>query len=339
MNISIMDTTLRDGAQAPGVSFSREEKQTIARMLSDAGINELEVGTPAIGPSEQEDIRAIAKLNLNCRLTSWCRAKKEDLEDAARCNTGSVQISFPASSILQNVMNKSEAWVFENLEKILVLARRDFDYVSVGAQDATRADRNFLKNFIHAASSFGAYRVRIADTVGIGRPFSIANLMNELSGLFEGISLEFHAHNDLGMATANTLTAIESGADTVSVTVNGLGERAGNAALEQVVMSLAISRYLECSFEPDRLIPLCNFVAKASCRPISEDKPITGSLVFTHESGIHCHGMMKDNRSYEPFSSDLIGRERQVGKKRQTIVSFQKYIKQILEPGMIKAFQ
>lgn len=308
MNIRIIDSTLRDGVQSPGVSFSSEEKKKIARMLSDAGIDELEVGIPAIGRSEQEDIRSISRLNLGCRLTSWCRAKEEDLEDAARCNTGSVQISFPASSIHQSVMKKDETWVLEALEKLLVIARRDFDFVSVGAQDATRAERKFLKIFIETAAAAGAYRVRIADTVGISTPLSTADLMNDLSCSAKGISLEFHGHNDLGMATANTLTAIESGADTVSVTVNGLGERAGNAALEQLVMSLALNHKFGCQVKPDRLIPLCHVVAKASCRPIPADKPITGSSVFTHESGIHCNGMVKDRRSYEPFSSELIGR-------------------------------
>jgi len=319
MKIKIIDTTLRDGAQSPGVSFSRKEKQTIARMLSDAGVDELEVGIPAIGGTEQADIRALSRLKLNCRLTSWCRAKKEDLEEAARCNTGSVQISFPASSIHQNVMKKDQTWVLEQLERLIIIARNDFDAVSVGAQDATRSDREFLKTFIQRASESGAYRVRIADTVGIGTPFSTADLMSDMSKSANGISLEFHGHNDLGMATANTLAAMESGADSVSVTVNGIGERAGNAALEQVVMALALTDNLQCTVEPYKLMPLCNFVAKASCHPIPADKPITGSSVFTHESGIHCHGMLRDRRSYEPFSSELIGRTSELvtGLKKQ----------------------
>jgi len=308
MKIRIIDSTLRDGAQSPGVSFSLEERKTIARMLADAGVDELEVGIPAIGRSEQEEIRAIAGLNLGCRLTSWCRAKREDLEDAARCNTGSVQISFPASSIHQNVLKRDERWVLEEMERLVAIARNDFDAVSVGAQDATRAERQFLRRFIQRASASGAYRVRIADTVGIGTPFSIASLMSELSEYADGVSLEFHGHNDLGMATANTLAAMEYGSDCVSVTVNGLGERAGNAALEQVVISLALTDELKCRVLPHKLIPLCNFVAKAACRPIPADKPITGSSVFTHESGIHCHGMLKDRRSYEPFASEMIGR-------------------------------
>ena len=145
-SIWLIDTTLRDGEQSPGVAFSRNQGNHCI-MLAEAGIDELEVGTPAMGEIEQEDIRAIARLNLPCRLTCWCRARREDIEDAAKCGTGSIHISFPVSSILMNAMNKEETWVLAQLEELLVFARNRFQFVSVGAQDATRADLSFLKTF------------------------------------------------------------------------------------------------------------------------------------------------------------------------------------------------
>jgi homocitrate synthase NifV len=303
----MIDTTLRDGEQSPGVAFNRKTKETIASMLAEAGIDELEVGTPAMGKAEQEDIRAIASLKLPCRLTCWCRARRDDIDDAAKCDTGSIHISFPVSSILMKAMKKDESWVLAQLKELLAFARKRFQFVSVGAQDATRADLSFLKTFAEHAFSFGAYRMRIADTVGIATPFSITAILTELLAS-NGMALEFHGHNDLGMATANAICAVQAGVEALSVTVNGLGERAGNAALEEVAMAIALSEGQKCGIRSAKLMPLCTYIANASHRPIPANKPITGSLVFTHESGIHCNGMFKDPRSYEPFSGSLLGR-------------------------------
>ncbi len=207
-----------------------------------------------------------------------------------------------------NAMNKDESWVFAQSEELIPFALKHFRYVSVGAQDAARADKVFLKKFARLTKEAGAYRLRIADTVGIATPFSIGRLIREISDAADDLLLEFHAHNDLGMAAGNAISAMESGASALSVTVNGLGERAGNAALEEVVAAIAVTSSDFCQIRMDKLMPLCRYVSELSKRPIPPNKPITGDMVFTHESGIHCHAMLKEPLAYQPFSSEILGR-------------------------------
>ena len=306
----IVDTTLRDGEQAPGIVFDNATKGKIARCLAAAGVDELEVGIPAMGATERGGIRSLVELNLICRLTSWCRAVSADVEQAARCGTAGVHISFPVSPILLNVMGKDKAWVWEQLDALVAWSREHFDLVSVGAQDAFRAQPEFLREFVAAAARCGAHRVRIADTVGLARPLQVADLVRSLMPLAGRTALEFHGHNDLGMATANTIAAIEAGIEAVSVTVNGLGERAGNAPLEQVAVGVEMLEYRYSAIDTQQLAPICRYVADATRRPIPADSPITGEAVFNHESGIHCAALLKNPEAYQPFCPESVGREK-----------------------------
>jgi homocitrate synthase NifV len=303
----VIDTTLRDGEQAPGVFFDRGTKMAIARSLARAGLDELEVGTPVMGSAVQEDIRRIAALGLGCRLSVWCRAHPDDLEAAARCNVGGVHFSLPVSTIHLEALGKSRSWVLSQAECLIRSARRHFDGITVGAQDATRADRDFLFQFAALAKELGVHRLRIADTVGIGRPSTVADLIQSIKMAVPDLDLEFHGHNDIGMATANALTALETGARAVSVTVNGLGERAGNTALEQIVMALHHHPALHSSVDTTALLPLCRLVAHGAGQHMPPTQPVVGERVFTHESGIHCHAMFKDARAYEPFAPQQVG--------------------------------
>jgi len=307
--IKIIDTTLRDGEQAPGVCFTLKDKIKIAEMLAAAGVDEIEAGTPSMGEEVQKDIRQLVRLGLPCRFSVWCRAMAKDIDFARRCETGSLHISFPISQILLGVMEKDESWVLRELERLVPMARWDFDHVTVGAQDATRADAAFLGTFLNLAADAGASRVRIADTVGLSTPMAVHRLIMGLSRIRPGIELEFHGHNDLGMATANAMSAIAAGVAAVSVTVNGLGERSGNSALEEVIQAMELINGYKSNVDAKRLMAICLYVAEASGRPIPPGKPVTGSDIFTHESGIHCAGLLKDGLSYQPFIPETVGRE------------------------------
>lgn len=307
-NLRIIDSTLRDGEQAPGVVFSVEEKKQIARMLDEIGIDEIEAGTPAMGVQECEVIKQIVSMHLHSRILVWSRALANDIHIAAQTGAEGIHIAFPLSDIQLSSMNKSWNQMKDYLPSIIELARNYFPYVSIGAQDASRCGVERLFEFIEIADSLNIYRVRIADTVGILTPLTTIPLINNILSLYPNLEIDFHGHNDLGMATANTITAWQSGATTLSVTVNGLGERAGNAALEEVLVALALTEK-QSKYEISTLYPLCKYVSSVSGRPIPESKAICGQLVFSHESGIHAKSSITNINSFQAFDGKLIGRE------------------------------
>lgn len=304
----IIDTTLRDGEQAPGVVFALSEKLKIAEGLDAAGVPELEIGSPANSGKERDEMAAIVKAGFSFDCLAWCRAIREDIDAAAKAKTHGVNISFPVSSILLRAMDKSEAWVMRHLAELVRYAAGHFRYVAVGAQDASRAAPKFLDTFIGGALAAGAARVRIADTVGMMAPSGVTALFKRLSKKFPQAAFEFHAHNDLGMATANTLSALCAGASAASVTVNGLGERAGNAALEEVAVALDLIGGYSTGIALPALCPLCEYVATASGRPIPPSKPIFGEYVLSHETGIHVRCQLRDPHSYQALSPESVGR-------------------------------
>ena len=301
---------MRDGEQAAGVVLSRSDRVAIARALVEAGVPELEVGVSAMGAEAVANIAAVVSAIGAERVVTWCRGAEADLEAAVATGAAAVHLSFPSSLLHQAVFKLPTEEIFARVKVLVTKARMYFTRVYVGAQDASRAEPEFLAEFSRIAAGVGAQRIRFADTVGRLAPSQIAAALAPIRRSAPGLEIEFHGHNDLGLATANALAAYEAGVDAVSVTVNGLGERAGNVALEELAMALRVAHGVEGLVDCTKLAALSDLVAHAVDRPIPAQKPVVGAAAFLHESGIHCAGQLRDERSYEVYSPSLVGRER-----------------------------
>ncbi|GAA0078527.1 homocitrate synthase [Clostridium sp. CTA-5] len=310
--ITIVDTTLRDGEQTAGVVFANAEKVAIAEMLSELGVDQLEVGIPTMGGDEKKSIKEIVKRNLKSSIMAWNRAVVSDIEESIDCGVDSVAISISVSDIhIEHKLKTSREWVLENMVKSVEFAKKNGLYVSVNGEDASRADQDFLVEFISAAKQAGADRFRYCDTVGIMEPFKVRDRIKYIHDK-TNFNIEMHTHNDFGMATANAIAGIEGGATHVGVTVNGLGERAGNAALEEVLMALMLVYGYKGDINTKMFREVSEYVSRASGRELPKWKAIVGSNMFAHESGIHADGAIKDPKNYEAFDPAIVGLERQI---------------------------
>ncbi|MGE5396173.1 MAG: homocitrate synthase [Chitinophagales bacterium] len=310
--ISVVDTTLRDGEQTAGVVFSNPEKIRIARYLDEMGVDQIEVGIPVMGGDEKTCIKKIVDLGLKASIMAWNRSVISDIKESIECGVDAVAVSISTSDIhIQHKLQTTREDVLNRMSDAVKFSKDNGLYVSVNAEDASRSDIDYLVEFALIAKHHGADRLRFCDTVGTLDPLSTFRKIRTLRDAV-GIDIEMHTHNDFGMATANALSGVYAGAKYVGVTINGLGERAGNAALQEVVMGLKHLMNVDIDFKTELFREVAEYVAAASGRELSPAHPIVGLNIFRHESGIHGDGVLKNPLTYEAFSPQEVGLERQI---------------------------
>ena len=308
-NIEICDVTLRDGEQTPGVSFSCQEKVEIAEQLDAIGIELIEAGFPAVSPNEKQCVKTIANLGLTARVCGFCRAREPDIQAAIDCDVEMVSIFIPTSDLHVRVkFKKPPRSVLEDALGMIDFARDHGVEVRFAAEDASRTGMPFLKEVYQRAADHGAALLSFADTVGCLIPTEMHRLMSEL---VRTVNRPFcaHCHNDMGCAVANTITAAEAGAFQLHTTINGIGERSGNASLEEVLVALHMKGGVD-RYDLSYLTGLSHTVEKFSGIALPKNKPVTGDLAFSHESGIHIAAILDDPETYEYFPPELVGGER-----------------------------
>ncbi len=310
--ITVYDTTLRDGEQTPGVCLRTPEKLQIARKLDELGLHQIEAGFPVVSREEKRSVKAIADENLDAQILALSRTKKEDIDTAIDCDVDGI-ITFLGTSALhlKHKLNVTPEDALNICMNSIEHAKDHGLFVAFSAEDATRTDLDFLKNVYKKAEIYGADRVHIADTVGAISPQGMDYLVRELRKEID-IEIALHCHNDFGMAVSNCISGLLAGATAVSTTVNGIGERAGNTSLEELVMTLLLIYGVDLDYNIGVFYELSQMVEKLTNMKVPDNKPIVGKNVFRHESGIHVDAVIEEPLTYEPFLPELIGHQRRI---------------------------
>ena len=319
MNVRIFDTTLRDGEQTPGVSLSPEKKLNIAKKLDELGVDAIETGFPVISNGERESVKMITSANLNAELCGLTRTNKKDIDAAIDCGLNYIHTFIATSDIhLEYKLKMTREQALEKAIEAVEYGKSHGLQVEFSAEDATRTDREFLKHVFGEVAKAGADRIDIPDTVGYSTPQYIGEITKDAVDA-TNLPVSVHCHNDFGLAVANAISGIQSGAKCAHVTINGIGERAGNASLEEFVMalnSLQFEQKWETNINTKLLYDTSRYVSKLIGISVQPNKAIVGENAFGHESGIHTHGVLNNPLTYEPISPEIVGRTRwlQVGK-------------------------
>ncbi|MGC2680307.1 MAG: 2-isopropylmalate synthase [Candidatus Nitrosopolaris sp.] len=314
--VRIFDTTLRDGEQTPGVSITPEQKLQIAIKLDELGIDAIEAGFPVVSHGESIAIKNITKQGLKAEICGLARAVKSDIDAAINCDLAYVHTFIATSDIhMQFKLRMNREQVLEKAAWAVEYAKKHGLQVEFSAEDATRSDRAFLNQVFRAVASAGVDRLDIPDTVGYATPQYIEEIVKDVHTNIE-LPISMHCHDDFGLAVANSLSGINAGAACAHVTINGLGERAGNASLEEFVMALQCLYGRKHNVKTELLYETSRFISNTMGIIVQPNKAIIGENAFGHESGIHTHGIINNPLTYEPISPDLVGRKRwlQAGK-------------------------
>lgn len=309
--IRFLDTTLRDGEQTPGVSLDTEEKLAIARGLDALGVQVIEAGSAMTSEGERQSIKAISASGLNAEICSYVRALTADVDTALDCDVDSVHLVVPVSDLhIECKLKSDRKSVIRKAVEVTEYAKDHGLIVELSGEDASRADQDYLASLYLAGIDAGADRLAFCDTVGVLVPEVATEVFGRLSRL--GAPISVHCHNDFGMATANTIAALRAGATTAHVTVNGIGERAGNTSLEEVVMTLESLYKIDTGIKCQDIYQLSRLVSRMTGLPLATNKAIVGENAFTHEAGIHVHGLLADTKTYEPIHPETVGRKRRI---------------------------
>lgn len=312
-NITIYDTTLRDGEQTPGVCLRTPEKLKIARKLDELHIHQIEAGFPVVSKEEKRSVKAIVDEGLNAKTLALSRAINADIDAAIDCGVDGVIIFMGVSDLhIKTKMKKSREEVMEICLNSIQHAKDHGLFVAFSSEDATRTDIEFLKEIYSKAEEYGVDRVHVADTVGAISPQGMTYLITELRKVIKKTGIALHCHNDFGMAVSNSIAGLLAGADAVSTTVNGIGERAGNASLEELVMALKLIYGVELNFNTKIFYELSKLVEELTSIRVPDNKPIVGKNIFRHESGIHVDAVLEEPLTYEPFLPELVGQQRKI---------------------------
>ncbi|MHA1451475.1 MAG: LeuA family protein [Promethearchaeota archaeon] len=312
--VDIWDETLRDGEQSPGVYLTQKDKITIAKALDEIGVPLVAVGFPAVSKTELETVKAITREGYtNSKILAIARPRKGDIDACIQANVDEIVLFMPTSQLMMNILKITPEKGIEIIHEMITYARDHGLAVNWVSEDASRAQWDHLKNVHKAAVECGVKRIVIGDTVGVLTPSSISHLIQKTKEAVKGINgsvgLGVHMHNDFGLAVANTVEAVLHGAQFPHTCVNGYGERAGNAAFEEVVMNLE-RLGIKTGIKLDKLFELSQLVEKLFCLPLNMHKPVVGPFSFSHESGLHVNAILTHPLTYEPINPKVVGRRR-----------------------------